>query len=335
MSAGLFCVGVAGTALTPSERRILDASPPFGVILFRRNIESAEQVRELVASVRERGARMLFLDQEGGPVDRLAGILGPFPSFARAAAAGQARGAGAIAGAALATLGFDVDLAPVVDRAVPEAGAVVLRERSASADSGEVIRAAADFLAGLHAEGIGGCLKHFPGLGRARLDTHLELPVIPDERHEEALDIAPFDALMTVARAVMVSHAADPNGVPASLSYERATVVLRDRLGFEGAAFSDDLEMGALGAFGGLSERSAAACRAGCDLLFVCKTIEEYPDCVAAVEKDVPPERRAEAAARLEEYAAHVEALRRAARKEPVPLSVVADGLQRLRDVVG
>jgi beta-glucosidase-like glycosyl hydrolase len=93
--------------------------------------------------------------------------------------------------------------------------------------------------------------------------------------------------------------------------------------------------MGALGAFGGLPQRSAASCRAGCDLLFVCKTIEEYPDCVAAVEKDVPPERRAEAAARLEEYAAHVEALRRAARKEPVPLSVVADGLQRLRDVVG
>ena len=335
MSAGLFCVGVAGTALTPSERRILDASPPFGVILFRRNIESAEQVRELVATVRERGARMLFLDQEGGPVDRLAGILGPFPSFARAAAAGQARGAGAIAGAALATLGFDVDLAPVVDRAVPEAGAVVLRERSASADSGEVIRAAADFLAGLHAEGIGGCLKHFPGLGRARLDTHLELPVIPDERHEEALDIAPFDALMTVARAVMVSHAADPNGVPASLSYERATVVLRDRLGFEGAAFSDDLEMGALGAFGGLSARSAAACRAGCDLLFVCKTIEEYPDCVAAVERDVPAERREEAAARLEEYAAHVEALKRAARKEPISLSAVAEGVRRLRDVVG
>ena len=111
--------------------------------------------------------------------------------------------------------------------------------------------------------------------------------------------------------------------------------MLRDRLAFDGAAFSDDLEMGALGAFGSLAERSAAACRAGCDLLFVCKTIEEYPDCVAAVEKGVPPERRAEAGARLEEYAAHVAALKRAARKDPVPLSVVADGVQRLRDVVG
>jgi beta-N-acetylhexosaminidase len=336
VSGGLFGVGVGGTTLTAAERKILATNPPFGVILFRRNIESAEQVRALVGSVREVGARLLFLDQEGGPVDRLRDLLGPSPSFARAAAAGQAHGAGAVAGAALGALGFDVDLAPVVDRAVEGAGASVLGERSPSADAGAVVRAGAEFLEGLHDEGIGGCLKHFPGLGRARLDSHLELPFIPEDRHQEALDLAPFDALMPVARAVMISHAADPNGVPATLSYERATVMLRDRLTFEGAAFSDDLEMGALAAFGGLPERSAAACRAGCDLLFVCKAIEEYPDCVAAVERDAPPERRAEAAARLEEYANHVVALRAAnPRKGPVPLAVVADGLKRLNDAIG
>ncbi|HEX4441390.1 MAG TPA: glycoside hydrolase family 3 N-terminal domain-containing protein, partial [Thermoanaerobaculia bacterium] len=242
MSGGLFGVGVGGASLTPSERRILAEDPPFGVILFRRNIEAPDQVRELVASVRALGTRLVFVDQEGGPVDRLRDLLGPSPSFARAAAAGQARGAGALAGAALAALGIDVDLAPVVDRAMPGAGASVLGERSPSADAGDVVRAAAEFLDGLHGEGVGGCLKHFPGLGRARLDSHLELPVVPEDRHQEALDLAPFDALMPVARAVMISHAADPNGVPATLSYERATVMLRDRLTFEGAAFSDDLE---------------------------------------------------------------------------------------------
>ena len=97
-------MGVGGTALTASERRILSSAPPFGVILFRRNIEAAEQVRELVASVRALGARLTFIDQEGGPVDRLRELAGPFPSFARAAVAGQARGAGALAGAALAAL---------------------------------------------------------------------------------------------------------------------------------------------------------------------------------------------------------------------------------------
>jgi len=335
VSGGLFAVGVAGTALSASERRLLADDPPFGVILFRRNIEAAEQVRELVATVKAAGARLVFVDQEGGPVDRLRDLVGPSPSLARAAAAGQARGAGALAGAALAALGIDVDLAPVVDRAVPGAGAEVLGERSASADAGDVVRAAAEFLAGLHDEGVGGCLKHFPGLGRARLDTHLELPVVSEDRHQEALDLAPFDALMGVARAVMVSHAADPSGAPSSLSYERATVMLRDRLGFAGAAFSDDLEMGALAAFGGLPERSALACRAGCDLLFVCKTIDAYPDCVAAVAREAP-DRRADAAARLEEYAAHVASLRGESRRSaPLPLAEIAEGLRRLNDVVG
>ena len=329
-------MGVGGTALTPGEKRILAASPPFGVILFRRNVESEAQVRELVSSVRTLGASLLFLDQEGGPVDRLRDLIGPSPSFARAAAAGQARGAGALAGAALAALGIDVDLAPVVDRAVPAAGADVLGERCVSDDAGDVIRAAAEFLAGLHDEGVGGCLKHFPGLGRARLDTHLELPRVPDDRHQEALDLAPFDALMPVARAVMISHAADDNGMPSSLSYERATVMLRDRLGFDGAAFSDDLEMGALSAFGTLPERSAAAATAGCDLLFVCKEIDAYRDCVASVEKAVAPERRAEAAARLEEYRGHLAALPgKALRPRPMPLAEVAEGVKRLREVIG
>jgi beta-N-acetylhexosaminidase len=336
VSGGLFGVGVGGTALTASERRILAASPPFGVILFRRNVESAEQVRALVASVRALGVRLIFLDQEGGPVDRLRDLIGPSPSFARAAAAGQARGAGALAGAALTSLDVDVDLAPVVDRALPAAGADVLGERCASDDAGAVIRAAAEFLGGLHDEGVGGCLKHFPGLGRARLDTHLELPVVPEDRHQEALDLAPFDALMTVARAVMISHAADPDGRPASLSFERATVLLRDILGFDGAAFSDDLEMGALAAFGTLPERSTEAAAAGCDLLFICKQIEGYPDCVAAVEKGVPPERRAQAAARLEEYAAHLAALPgKTRRARTLPLAEVAEGLRRLNDLIG
>lgn len=329
-------MGLGGTALTAAERRILAASPPCGVILFRRNIESAEQVRELIASVRALGARLLFLDQEGGPVDRLRDLIGPSPSFARAAAAGQARGAGALAGAALAALDVDVDLAPVVDRAMPAAGADVLGERCASDDAGAVIRAAAEFVAGLHDEGVGACLKHFPGLGRARLDTHEELPVIPEDRHQEALDLAPFDALMTGVRAVMISHAADPEGRPSSLSFERATVLLRDILGFEGAAFSDDLEMGALSAFGTLPERSAKASAAGCDLLFVCKEIDAYPDCVAAVETAVAPERRAEAAARLEEYAAHLAALPGKARRASArPLAEVAEGLKRLNEVIG
>ena len=328
MSSRLFGVGVEGPELSPREREILAAHPPFGVILFRRNIESPGQLAALVASLRELGARYLFLDQEGGPVDRLRDLLSPAPSFARASRAGAARRAGELAGEALARLGFDVDLAPVVDRAVPGAGALVLGERSASADPGPIIAAAGDFLAGLHSRGIGGCLKHFPGLGRARLDTHKKLPVIESDPHQLALDIAPFDALMSDARAIMISHAASDDGVPASLSPTWTRTYLREIVGFEGAAFSDDLEMGALSAFGELPERSARAALAGCDLLFVCRRLEAFPACVEAVERGVPVERRAEAADRLEAYASHLEKLRAGRVPETVPLETVAAAIR-------
>ena len=329
MSSRLFGVGVEGPVLSPREREILAEHPPFGVILFRRNIESADQLAGLIAALRELGTRYLFLDQEGGPVDRLRDLLAPAPSLARVARAGEARRAGELAGEALARLGFDVDLAPVVDRAVAGAGAVVMGERSASEDAGAVVTAAGGFLRGLHARGVGGCLKHFPGLGRARVDTHRSLPRIESDPHQLALDIAPFDALMEEARAIMVSHAAAEDGVPASLAPAWATTYLREILGFQGAAFSDDLEMGALDAFGDLPERSARAAAAGCDLLFVCRRIEEYPACIEAVEAQVPVPRRAEAAARLDGYAAHVDNLRVSRPPEAgEALSTVAAGIR-------
>ena len=328
MSSRLFGVGIAGTEISDAEREILAFHPPYGVILFRRNIDSVPQLEALVAGLREAGAGLLFLDQEGGPVDRLKDVLAPAPSLHRAAQLGLARRAGDLAGASLRSLGFDVDLAPVVDRGLPAAGAVVLGERTASDHPAAVERAAAEFLAGLHAAGIGACLKHFPGLGRAKLDTHRSLPVLEADPGEEALDLDPFVTLMERARAVMISHAAGPAGIPASLSEAAATDLLRSRLGFTGAAFSDDLEMGALDAFGELPERCARAAAAGCDLLFVCRRIEDYPACVAAVDRQVPESRRLEAAGRLQDYTEHLRALRRGA---PAEALSVAGLVQRIR----
>ena len=150
MSSRLFCVGLAGPALEPAEREILSALPPWGVILFRRNIEDAERLERLAGQLRELGIRHLLLDQEGGHVDRLRDLVAPAPSLRRAARTATARRAGTAAGAALARLGFDVDLAPVVDRGVEGAGALVLGERCAALDPAEIIRAAGDFLEGLH-----------------------------------------------------------------------------------------------------------------------------------------------------------------------------------------
>ena len=219
----------------------------------------------------------------------------------------------------------------MVDRGLPEAGALVLGERCAAAEPERIERAAREFLEGLHAGGVGGCLKHFPGLGRARLDTHKSLPKLDPNPEEERLDTAPFTALMDAAGAVMISHAAGPDGRPASLSPALGTTLLRKRLGFRGAAFSDDLEMGALSEFGDLPTRSAAALFAGCDLLLVCKQIEAYPDCVEAVENQISSERRAEAARRLQIYRRHLEEMQALAPPAPRPLAELVADIAALR----
>jgi beta-N-acetylhexosaminidase len=331
VTSRLFGVGIAGTSLSAGERRILEGNPPRAVILFRRNIETIEQLRDLTAAIASLPVRpLLCVDQEGGPVDRLRDLLGPSISFRKAAGKGVAREAGRLAGEACARLGFDIDLAPVVDRLLPGASKRILTDRAASPDPDAVSRAAADFLDGLRGAGVGGCVKHFPGLGRADLDTHKELPRIPDDPREEELDLAPFVETMEEAGAVMISHAAGPDGEPASLSRAKAHGLLRERLGFSGAAFSDDLEMGALQAFGGLPERCAAAARAGCDLLFVCSRIEEYPDCVEAVASAVSPERRAEAASRLAEYARRLEEMRQSSVLPDRPLEALIEDIRAL-----
>jgi beta-N-acetylhexosaminidase len=313
--------------LADSERELLERLPPRAVILFSRNITSLDQTRALVSEIRQLpGPPLLFVDQEGGPVDRLRAALASSISFREAAERGAAARAGQLAGEACALFGLDVDLAPVVDRLLPGRSERVLRDRCACADPREVGRAALEFLRGLHARGVGGCVKHFPGLGRADLDTHRDLPRIPADAEEARRDLLPFAATMEAAGAVMVSHAAGPEGSPASLSPAMAQGVLREELGFTGAAFSDDLEMGALAAFGDLPRRCVLAADAGCDLLLVCSRIDLYGECVAAVQRDVSETRRAQAAMRLDAYAETVRRTREAARfpKRPVE-ELIAD----------
>ncbi|MEO8189947.1 MAG: glycoside hydrolase family 3 N-terminal domain-containing protein [Acidobacteriota bacterium] len=329
----LFGVGVSGTALTEEERGILERFPPWGLILFRRNIETPDGVRALAREIsRLPGPPLLCIDQEGGPVDRFRDLLGRSVSFHDAAHAGLAREAGEVAGEACRALGFDVDLAPVVDRDLPGASERFLAGRCASAEPEEIVTAATAFLEGLHGVGIAGCVKHFPGLGRGDLDTHQALPFLRDDPEEEAKDLAPFAATMDLAGAVMISHAAGPEGLPATLSPARATALLRGGMGFSGVAFSDDLEMGALASFGELPDRCAEASRAGSDLLFVCSRILEYPDCVARVDLEVPGDRRREAAERLAAYSRRAAERRAAVKRPTLTLEALGEATRRLHD---
>jgi beta-N-acetylhexosaminidase len=289
-----FVFGLEGPELAERERSLFLANPPLGFLLFRRNLSSPSQVVSLIEELRGLAspAPLLFVDQEGGSVDRIGPLLGvPFPSAAATAAAGTDRvHEGAfLMGRAARLLGFDVDFAPVLDLAQPGTGAVVLAGRCFGFHPEDVTLAGTVFLHGLARAGVATCLKHFPGLGRGPVDSHLSLPVV--DAHDVDLmvtDVHPFARLSRGADGVMVAHAAYPgftgDNVPASLSpslYE----LLRRRLGFSGVVYTDDLTMGALG--GTLAERSGRAAEAGADVLVVAAGLDVYEECVARVTEAV------------------------------------------------
>ena len=171
MSGARLVVGVAGTALAPEERDFLRDRRPFGVLLFERNLESAAQAAALVEEIRATCdlAPLLFVDQEGGRVDRIGPLLGlAFPSASELAEKGMHRvheGAW-LMGRAARMLGFDVDFAPCLDLSQPGTGAIVLAGRCYGFHAEDVVVAGSVFLHGLARAGVASCVKHFPGLGR-------------------------------------------------------------------------------------------------------------------------------------------------------------------------
>ena len=331
----LLFVGVEGTRLAPSEGAVLKRVRPAGVVLVQRNVADEGSLRALISELRAAAPGLvLALDAEGGRVDRLRTLVGPAPGADRLTThpPALARRAGYWVGAALAGFGFDLDLAPVVDLDHGRAGNALDR-RTFGADPRAVARRASAFLDGLHAAGVGGCLKHFPGLGGAASDTHLAPAAIGLAAAELTLDLAPFRALAARVEAVMASHAVypalDPEARPATLSAALCGGLLRRGVRFRGALLSDDLEMGALAPWGELPERGSAALAAGCDGLLFCRRLEAAPEIAAALGARRLAARRAEAGARLARLRRELARRRRAAGPPP-SLARVRSGLARL-----
>ena len=273
-------LGCSGERLTASERDFFAAADPVGFILFRRNCSSPDQVRDLVGSLRGcvgRADAPVLIDQEGGRVAR----LGPphwrrYPSAARLAslpdpsAATAARLGARLIADDLARLGITVNCLPVVD--IPAAAAdPVIGDRAYGNDTERVTRLAGAVCAGLLDGAVLPVLKHIPGHGRARIDSHHACPLV--EASYEALantDLAPFRALAEMPWAMtahIVFSAIDPSA-PATLSSRVVAEIIRGEIGFDGVLVSDDLSMRALG--GGLGERARQALAAGCDLALHC-----------------------------------------------------------------
>jgi len=179
---------------------------------------------------------------------------------------------------AVKAFGFNTTLAPVLDLALPESAAV-MGTRAAGATAQQVIDYARNFLAGLAAQHVAGCGKHFPGLGGGTLDSHVETPAIHRTMRDlNREDLAPYRELRDELPMVMVNHAAYPNtpskNTPASASLYWITTVLRKRIGYRGLIFSDDLEMGGILKFMSIEEAAIAAIRAGMSMIEICHTPE-------------------------------------------------------------
>ncbi len=288
----LLVMGFEGVEADARLQRLLTELQPGGVILFARNLVDAGQTHALLTSCQQAVETTLLrcVDLEGGSVDRLRELIAPAPSAAEVAATGDPdlfRRHGRILGEQARALGFNVDFAPVLDLGVA-ASKEVLGTRTASADALGVVDYARQFLLGLREAGVLGCGKHFPGLGSASLDSHLELPVVekPWRRLWEE-DLVPYRQLRRRMRFVMVAHAAFPqvtgDRTPASLSAKWITGILRKRIGYGGIIVADDLEMGGVLAAGSTGEVAVAAVEAGADMFLVCQHEEHVRRAYEAV----------------------------------------------------
>jgi len=304
----LIFAGVPGPDLDRASAALLAEHRPGGVVLLGRNFKTLEQLVRLTGELRRiLPEAILAIDAEGGRVDRMRDIVAPAPAASLLAGrpASLALQAGTWIAHALRLFDFDMDFAPVVDL---DRGEVdnALDGRTFGATPEQIVPRARAFLRGLHAGGVGGCIKHFPGLGGAGADTHHHGAAIYLPEGELARDLEPFAALARLAGAVMVGHAAypayDTSGRPATLSPAILGGLLRGRLGFDGLVVSDDLEMKALDAWGGLAERTAAAFAAGCDALLVCHRLEDLAEAIARLEDPDLESRREEALARWAVY---------------------------------
>jgi beta-N-acetylhexosaminidase len=325
MAARAFITGLSAPEITADERAFLRAAEPWGLILFKRNVRTPEQVTALCRDFREivgRADAPVLIDQEGGRVQR----LGPphWPAFPPGAAYGRvyvrdralglaaARLGGRLIAADLVDLGITVDCLPVAD--VPAAGAdAVIGDRAFGDTPAQVAALAAAMAEGLVEGGALPVLKHLPGHGRATADSHIGLPVVDTDRATlESTDFAafrPLSGLVLGMTAHVVFTAIDP-ALPVTTSPTMIGQVIRGFIGFDGVLMTDDLSMGALS--GTLDERTQAALAAGCDIALHCNGNLAEMEAVAAAAPVLAGTGARRAAAAL------------AARRAPAPLDRAA-----------
>lgn len=276
-------IGLQGTVLSEQEKQWLRERPPLGVILFGRNIESPEQVKALLAEVRDCTGQSTWaaIDEEGGRVNRMP--WAPFNNRKHAAEYGllfSEQPEDAITavyednhyvGRALSELGFTHNCAPVLDLFHAD-GHGIIGQRAYGDNVTVVVELAAACMRGLADGGIEAVGKHFPGHGRANADSHVAVPEVDAPLGLVLTEAEPFVGLIQQGlRHVMTAHVIFRNADQdvATISPFWVQQVLREDMGFSGRIWSDDLCMKGVG--GSVWQAAGAALEAGCDALLVCE----------------------------------------------------------------
>jgi len=299
MALSAFIAGCKGTRLTDRERRFFAEAKPCGLILFKRNCESVDQIRALTGEFQDIlgiADALILIDQEGGRVQRLrppnwrnyppARRFGALYRSDNAKGLEAARLGARLIARDLQSLGITVNCAPVLDIPVPGAHDVI-GDRAYGERADEVIalgRAAADgYLEG----GVLPVIKHIPGHGRAGVDSHASLPVIRCSHDEmRRTDFEPFRALNDLPLG-MTAHILVPEldpDRPSSASRRMIQEMIRGEIGFDGLLMCDDLSMRALS--GPMRDRAEAVLEAGCDVALHCSGAMNEMEAVASI---VPP----------------------------------------------
>ena len=304
MTGATILGGIAGPDLTAAERDFFRAADPWGFILFGRNIDTPERLRRLTADLRAAVGRdaPVLIDQEGGRVQRM---RAPHWTDWPAPLDQAANGDRAIwlhhhlMARELQAMGIDADCAPVLDIARDDTHPF-LKNRCLGSDAAAVTRLGRIAADAMLAAGVLPVVKHMPGHGRARVDSHKDLPVVDAQLAElMATDFAPFRALADLPMA-MTAHIRFTaiDDAPATASRPVIDLIRRD-LGFDGLLMSDDIGMQALS--GSMAERAAAIVGAGCDLVLSCnESLAQMENIVAAAGRMTPGAlRRADAALAL------------------------------------
>ncbi len=284
--AGLFVVipeaitGV-GAAVQAGDgtRQALESNPVGGIIYFKQNIKSEEQLKEMLANTAQYARYPLFLavDEEGGVVSRIGSTIGTkMDGAGDIGATGDpenAYQAGLTIGASLAGLGFNLDFAPVADLANVEGS--IMAGRAYGADAATASPFVTSMMRGLEEQNVTACLKHFPGIGSTAQDPH-DGRAFSDRTEEQfwAEELAVFQAgIDSGANMIMVSHMAAPaltgDNEPSVFSRVLVTDILRNQMGFQGVVITDALSMSAISEYYGAEEAAIMAVLAGCDMLLM------------------------------------------------------------------